>query len=166
MNNTNPQVIKKITRSTFRRFGSIYWHVIAGQTVFPVQTSIRFKIPLIIWGAHQGIEQVGMFSYHNEVEMNRRYRKEHDLMGFEAEDLISPNDLIQEKDIYNYIYPSDFKINSIGTRGIYLNNYFRWTNPQQEYVIKKYNYKTANFNRTFDTYDFVDCYNICIYMIT
>ena len=125
MNNTNPQVIKKITRSTFRRFGSIYWHVIAGQTVFPVQTSIRFKIPLIIWGAHQGIEQVGMFSYHNEVEMNRRYRKEHDLMGFEAEDLISPNDLIQEKDIYNYIYPSDFEINSIGTRGIYLNNYFR-----------------------------------------
>ena len=49
MNNTNPQVIKKITRSTFRRFGSIYWHVIAGQTVFPVQTSIR-SVPLIIWG--------------------------------------------------------------------------------------------------------------------
>ena len=26
----NPEVVKKITRSTFRRFGSIYWHCIAG----------------------------------------------------------------------------------------------------------------------------------------
>ena len=51
--NVNPISVKKITRSTFRRFGSIYWTCLAGQTVFPVQTAINYKIPLIIWGAHQ-----------------------------------------------------------------------------------------------------------------
>ena len=77
--NVNPSSVKNITRETIRRFGSIYWHCLAGQSVFPVQTAVRFKIPLIIWGAHQGLEQVGMFSHENEVEMTRRYRKDHDL---------------------------------------------------------------------------------------
>ena len=36
--------------------------------MFPVQTAVRYKIPLIIWGAHQGLEQTGQFSHHHEVE--------------------------------------------------------------------------------------------------
>lgn len=80
----DPEKVKKITRATLRKRGSIYWHCLAGQTVFPVQIAVKFKIPLIIWGAHQGIDQVGMFSHLNEVEMTRKYRKEHDLMGLEA----------------------------------------------------------------------------------
>jgi len=80
--NINPTSVKKITRTTLRRLGSIYWPILAGQTVFPVQSAVRFNIPLIIWGAHQGLEQVGMFSHEHEVEMTRRYRKDHDLMGY------------------------------------------------------------------------------------
>ena len=87
--NVNPKSVKKITRTTLREFGSIYWHCIAGQTVFPVQSAVDLEIPLIIWGAHQGNEQVGMFSHTHEVEMTRRYRKDHDLMGMEADDLLS-----------------------------------------------------------------------------
>ena len=98
--NVNPISLKKITRTTLRRFGSIYWSVIAGKTVFPVQTAVRYKIPLIIWGAHQGLEQVGMFSHFHEVEMTRRYRKDHDLMGYEAEDLLSVDDVLTEEDVW------------------------------------------------------------------
>ena len=94
--NVNPVSVKKITRSTLRRFGSIYWPILAGQTVFPVQTAVRYKVPLVIWGAHQGMEQVGMFSHLHEVEMTRRYRKEHDLMGHEADDLVTIFDIINE----------------------------------------------------------------------
>ncbi|MBT4790549.1 MAG: N-acetyl sugar amidotransferase, partial [Halobacteriovoraceae bacterium] len=57
--NVNPNSVKKITKNTLRHFGSIYWPILAGQTTFPVQTSVRYKVPLIIWGAHQGLEQVG-----------------------------------------------------------------------------------------------------------
>jgi len=79
--NVNPQSVKQITRTTLRQLGSIYWPCLAGQTVFPVQTAVRYQIPLIVWGAHQGLEQVGMFSHEHEVEMTRRYRKDHDLIN-------------------------------------------------------------------------------------
>ena len=104
--NINPLKIKKIIQSTFREFGSIYWPILAGHSNFPVQIANKYKIPLIIWGAHQGLEQVGMFSHLNKVEMTRRYRKEHDLLGFEAEDLLSSFNTLSNSDISNFIYPS------------------------------------------------------------
>ncbi len=158
--NINPLKIKKIIQSTFREFGSIYWPILAGHSNFPVQIANKYKIPLIIWGAHQGLEQVGMFSHLNKVEMTRRYRKEHDLLGFEAEDLLSSFNTLSNSDISNFIYPShsDIFVNKI--RGIYLGNYIRWDpKAQHEKMIKKYGYRSTKLSRTFDTYDHVDCFN-------
>jgi N-acetyl sugar amidotransferase len=156
----NPEKVKKITRSTLRKLGSIYWHCIAGQTVYPVQVAVKFKIPLIIWGAHQGIDQVGMFSHLDEVEMTRKYRKEHDLMGFEAEDLIDNFDGISNEDIIQFVYPDDKEIERVGVRGIYLNNYIRWdSKAQHEKMIHMFEYETHKQTRTFDTYNDIDCFN-------
>lgn len=156
----NPETVKNITRSTLRRFGSLYWHCLAGQTVYPVQMAVKLKIPLIVWGAHQGIDQVGMFSHLDEVEMTRKYRKEHDLMGYEAEDLIDDFDNIKEADIMPYRYPDNRELEQVGVRGIYLNNYIRWdSRSQHEHMIRTYGYETAPQTRTFDTYNDVDCWN-------
>jgi len=154
----DPCKVKKITRATLRRFGSIYWHCIAGQTVFPVEAAISFKTPLIIWGAHQGLDQVGMFSHHDQVEMTRKYRKEHDLMGYEAEDLISDFDFIKEEDIVPFKYPSDRELESSGVRGIYLNNYVRWDTFSQHMKMRVYGQASRNQARSFDTYSNSDCY--------
>ena len=154
----SPETVKKITRHTIKKMASIYWHCIAGQTVFPVQTAVRFKIPLIIWGAHQGSDQVGMFSHLDEVEMTRKYRKNHDLMEYEAEDLVGRD--ITNSDVTPYKYPHDKEIEKVGVRGIYLSNYIRWDSKKQhEAMIKLYGYKTAEQHRTFDTYNDVDCFN-------
>jgi N-acetyl sugar amidotransferase len=157
----DPAKLKKITRATLRRFGSMYWHCLAGQTVFPVQMAVKQKIPLIIWGAHQGIDQVGMFSHLDEVEMTRKYRKEHDLMGFEAEDLLDNEfDNITQTDITPFVYPDDKEIEHVGVRGIYLNNYIRWdSKAQHEEMIRTYGYETVEQTRTFDNYMDVDCFN-------
>jgi N-acetyl sugar amidotransferase len=158
--NVNPISVKKIVRTTLRELGSIYWPILAGQTVFPVQTAVRYRIPLIIWGAHQGLEQVGMFSHEHEVEMSRRYRKDHDLMGREADDLLSIFDTLQEKDVWQYRYPDDSDLHAVGVRGIYLGNYVRWDpKAQHEKMMSDHGYQTAAFARTFDCYDHVDCFN-------
>lgn len=158
--NVNPVSVRKITRTTLRELGSLYWHCLAGQTVFPVQTAVRYGIPLIIWGAHQGLEQVGMFSHEHEVEMTRRYRKDHDLMGREADDLLSIFDTLSEDDIWQYRYPDDADLQRVGVRGIYLGNYVRWDpKAQHEQMMARHGYRTASFARTFDCYDHVDCYN-------
>lgn len=155
--NVNPRSVKKIIRTTLRRIGSFHWPAIAGQTVFPVQTAVSHKIPLIIWGAHQGLEQVGMFSHLHNVEMTRRYRKDHDLMGLEADDLLNIFDNLKEEDIWQYRYPSFDQICTVGARGIYLGNYVRWDPiAQHQEMVKLYNYKSAQLARTFDIYDHVD----------
>jgi len=160
MQNVNPRAVKKITRTTLRELGSLYWHCLAGQSVFPVQTAVRYQVPLIIWGAHQGLEQVGMFSHEHEVEMTRRYRKDHDLMGLEADDLLGIFDTLKEEDIWQYRYPDDAALNAVGVRGIYLGNYVRWDPvAQHEQMIRQYGYGSARFQRTFDCYDHVDCWN-------
>ena len=158
--NVNPLSVKKITRTALRRAGSLYWHCLAGQTVFPVQTAVRYGVPLIVWGAHQGLEQVGMFSHEHEVEMTRRYRKDHDLMGIEADELATTFDTLSEEDVWQYRYPDDATLAGVGVRGIYLGNYVRWDpRAQHEQMIEQYGYRTAPFARTFDCYDHVDCYN-------
>jgi len=101
-----------------------------------------------------------MFSHENEVEMTRCYRKDHDLMGYEADDLLSVFDTLKEEDIWQYRYPDDSDLNVMGVRGIYLGNYVRWDpKAQHEQMISQYGYRTSRFLRTFDCYDYVDCFN-------
>ena len=100
--NLNPNLIKKITKETMYSLGSVYWHCLAGHTVYPVQVAEQMKIPLIIWGEHQGLQQVGMFSHEHEVEMTRRYRKDHDLMGYEPKDLVKVSNNLTIDDLHSY----------------------------------------------------------------
>lgn len=158
--NVNPLSVRAITRASLRQFGSIYWPCIAGQTVFPVQTAVRYGIPLIVWGAHQGLEQVGMFSHEHAVEMTRRYRKDHDLMGCEADDLLGIFDTLREEDVWQYRYPDDRSLHASGVTGIYLGNYVRWDpKAQHEAMMVRHGYRSAACARTFDCYDHIDCYN-------
>lgn len=153
----NPRSVKKIIRTTLRELGSFHWPALAGQSVFPVQTAVSHQMPLIIWGAHQGLEQVGMFSHLHEVEMTRRYRKDHDLMGYEADDLLSVFDTLTEADIWQYRYPDESDLETVGVRGIYLGNYVRWDPlAQHRQMVKKAGYHSAVMPRTFDVYDHVD----------
>ena len=156
----SPERVRRITRETIRSRGSIYWHILAGQTVFPVQVAVRFKIPLIIWGAHQGLDQVGMFSHLDEVEMTRKYRKDHDIMRLEAEDLVAQSKTVTLADVEQFIYPHDKELEQVGVRGIYLGNFVRWdSKAQHEQMIKAYSYETSPQQRTFDTYNDVDCFH-------
>lgn len=153
----NPLSVKKIIRTTLRELGSFHWPVLAGQSVFPVQTAVSHQVPLIIWGAHQGLEQVGMFSHLHEVEMTRRYRKDHDLMGYEADDLLSVFDSLTEAELWQYRYPDEVALERVGVRGIYLGNYVRWDPLAQHLqMVKKASYHSAVMPRTFDVYDHVD----------
>lgn len=150
--------IKTIIQETLKIMGSMHWCCLAGSTVFPVQMAVKLKVPLIIWGAHQGIDQVGMFSHLDEVEMTRRYRREHDLMGFEAEDLVNKTKVLKEELLKPYFYPSDRELEKTGVRGIYLNNYLRWdSKAQHEDMIRTYGYLSAEQCRTFDSYNDVHC---------
>ena len=157
MQSVNPLSVKKIIRTTLRMLGTFHWPVLAGQSVFPVQTAVTHQVPLVIWGAHQGLEQVGMFSHLHEVEMTRRYRKDHDLMGYEPDDLLSTYDSLTESDVCQYHYPCEATLEGIGVRGLYLGNYVRWDPvAQHQLMCEIAGYRSSSLERTFDIYDHVD----------
>ena len=154
----SPSFLKKLTRHTLQKYGSMYWHVMAGFYTYPVQIAVKYRIPLIIWGVHPWSDQNGMYSHLDEVEMTERCRKEHGLMGISAEDLISKKSEISRKDVQPFIYPYDNELEKVGVRGIYLSNYLRWdSKAQHEEMIKKFGYESKAQQRTFNTYEDVHC---------
>jgi len=154
----NPNVARKVVRSTLANLGTVNWLSIAGQTSFPVRVAAELKIPLIIWGAHQGLEQVGMYSHLDEVEMTSRYRREHDLMGVDEESVFDFDPNFSREDISSLEYPDDVTLVSHGIRGIYLGNYLRWDPvSQHEFVKKQYGYLGRKSSRTYYEFDNPDC---------
>jgi N-acetyl sugar amidotransferase len=154
----NPVIARKVVRTTLANLGTVNWLSIAGQTSLPVRIACELGVPLIIWGGHQGIEQVGMFSHTDNVEMTSRYRKEHDLMGFDENNIFELDPDFKLKDLSSLVYPSDELIQRIGVRGIYLSNFLRWDPvAQHDFVREKYGYLGRKSNRTYYEFDNPDC---------
>ncbi|MDE9493195.1 N-acetyl sugar amidotransferase [Xenorhabdus bovienii] len=160
MSTVGPDTVKEITRITLRKFGDIYWHVLAGNQTFPVQVATKLNIPLIIWGVNGWLDQVGMFSHHDRVEMTKKVRKEHALRGYDAESLIGESNKITKKDLQAFTYPSDEQLEKSRVRGIYLGNYLFWDSQKQiESMIDKFGYETHEQERTFNLYESIYCTN-------
>jgi N-acetyl sugar amidotransferase len=155
-----PDTVKKVTKETLRLIGDMYWHVLCGSQTFPVQVATKFRIPLIIWRNHGWMDQVGMFSHTDFVEMTKKVRKEHGLRMLDAEDLLAQSDVLTPKDVIPYVYPSDEQIEKSRVRGLYINNFFFWDSKKQtEFAIQKYGYETDIEQRTFNTYETIQCHN-------
>jgi len=86
--NPDIRVYKDLVRTSLRKFDHILLPSLSLHTSFPVHVAYERKIPLIIWGQHQAIEQVGKFSHHDNVEMSKWSRKEHDLFETDIDTLI------------------------------------------------------------------------------
>ncbi len=154
----NPLTVRKVIQATLSNLGTLNWFWIAGQTSLPVRMARDLNVPLVIWGSHQGVEQVGMFSHLDNVEMSRRYRKEHDLMGVDEIEIFKFDCAFQEQDVAQLTYPSDIELIRGEIRGIYLSNFVRW-DPygQHRFVAKKYGYKGRISPRSYYEFDNPDC---------
>ncbi len=160
MSTVGPDTVKEITRLTLDKLGDMYWHVLAGSQTFPVQVATKLDIPLIIWGVNGWLDQVGMFSHHDRVEMTKKVRKEHALRGIDAEHLIGTSEKVSAKDLQAFTYPSDEQLESSRVRGLYIGNYVFWDSQKQiENVIKRFGYETNQQERTYNKYESIACAN-------
>jgi len=156
----SPDIVKKVTKIAMHKLGDMYWHVLSGSQTFPVQVATKFKIPLVIWGVNGWLDQVGMFSHHDRVEMTNKVRKEHGLRSMDVDKLFEGDDQLTWKDQQPFTYPSDKQLEKSRVRGVYLGNYIRWdAQKQTEEMIEKYGYETMEQPRTFNTYESIYCWN-------
>ncbi len=153
-----PSIIKKISQTTFNYFGNFYWHAISGYLTFPVQTAVKYNIPLIIWGVNGWMDQVGMYSHYDSVQMSQRCREEHGQQGIKLSDILKYNTKLTSRDLNSFLYPDNQKISKLNLKGIYLNNYIFWDSKvQHENMIRKYRYEGRLMERTFNNYEDVGC---------
>jgi len=149
--NPNIHTYKEAIRTSLRKFNSIYWPYQALKTSHPVRLALEMKIPLILWGGYQAIEQTGKFSHDDMVEMTGWGRLQHDLFGITESDFFGTGSQISNKQKYNYYYPSIRKSKKIV--GIYLSNYMRWDPWKQNHGIIKYGFKPEDTSGTFDQFE-------------
>lgn len=156
---TAPGSAQRIARHMLRKVGDVTWHYHAGIMTFPSRAAVQYDIPLVIWGEHGYTEQSGMHNYDDFVEFTKKKRQEHDMRGFEPEDLIEdPESGLTPYDLAAFFYPSDEDIERVGVRGIYISNYIEWDDRKHaEFVIDKLGFETAQErDRTFNLYAKLD----------
>lgn len=139
--------VRRISRYMLEMVGDLTWHYHAGITTYPFQVAVERNIPLIVWGEHGFAELTGIVSLEDFVEFTRWKRKEHDMRGYEPQDLVGKNG-ISERDIAPYIYPSDEAIARVQVRGIYLSNFIQWdAKAQAEIMMKEWDFAPVTYQR-------------------
>lgn len=150
--------VRKIARYMLETVGDITWHYHAGIRTLPFKVAVEKNIPLIVWGEHGFAELTGIVSIKDFVEFTKWNRKEHDMRGIEAEELIGKNDIIL-KDIEPYIFPSDDQITETEVKGIYISNFFKWNAEEHAKLMKNvwdFGYITYERERTFNLYSKIE----------
>ena len=152
----NPKSVKKISRFMLKQVGDLTWHYHAGIRTFPFRVAVEKNIPLIVWGEHGFAELTGIVSLGDFVEFTKWTRKQHDMRGYEPEDVIkASNGTITIQDLYPYIYPSDEEIEKTEVRGIYMSNFFYWNALEHaNLMIDAWDFSPVTYkrNRTFNLY--------------
>ncbi len=155
--------LKKLNRLGMTIMGDMNWHNHCGIMTYPIKVAVEKKIPIIVWGEHGRADVGGMYSHDDFIEFSKRHRYEHDLRGYEWNDIIDlskkNNEKLSSNEMDAWKYPSDEEINDIGVRGIYLSNYFYWdANEHFELVRKKYGFQIheEGFERTYRKFSNLD----------
>jgi len=151
--NPNMHVYKDLVRTSLRKYDHVLLPFLQLHTSFPVHVAYERKIPLIIWGQNQAVEQAGKFSHYDKVEMSRWSRREHDLFGTEIDSLIGNGAQVDTRNLNYYQYPKVSHLYHRGIKGIYLSNYMRWDPLAQNKSVIKYGFQPEINNSSFDIYE-------------
>lgn len=152
------EVLKKLNKIAFIKMGDMNWQNHCGIFTVPSILAVKFKIPLVIWG-EVAWDISGMFDPDDFVEFSARTRHEHGLRGYEWDSFIDEESGLTEKDFIWAKYPSDSDILSVGVKGLYVGNFFKWDPNMHVKLMKElYGWKSSEkeFQRTYRNFSNLD----------
>jgi N-acetyl sugar amidotransferase len=155
----NTESVRKVSRYMLKKVGDLTWHYHAGIRTFPFQIAVKYKIPLIVWGEHGFAELTGLVTLEDMVEFTKWTRQEHDMRGYEPDDLINEDSGLTQRDLAPYYYPTDEEIEELGVKGIYLSNFFYWDALDQAKKMRKmfdFGFHPGPRERTFPLFTKID----------
>jgi N-acetyl sugar amidotransferase len=151
--NPDIRVYKELVKTSLRKYSHVLLPFLQLHTSFPVHVAFERKIPLVIWGQNQAVEQVGKFSHIDAAEMSRWSRRQHDLFETDVDELIGNGAQVDTRHLNYYQYPSIRKLERRGVVGLYLSNYLRWDPLAQNKSVVKFGFQPETNASTFDVYE-------------
>lgn len=142
---------RKLTKLSFEILGDPFQPFIYGQTNFPLQTAVRYQIPLIMYGENGEVEYGGDMK--NAFKPTRDYRSDHKKHYFSG---LAPEDLtkygVEEKDIKSYMAPANEELEKLGAELHFYGYYKKWIPQELFYYCTENTGFKANPVRSEGTY--------------
>lgn len=151
----NRDLVNRLARASLGQIGDSCWHCHAGVGAFPLQVSVKFNIPLIVWGESIA-ENAGRASYRSSmITFDRDYFTRVSAKKY-AEEMVC--DLISARDLHPFELPSIEDCERVGVVGIHLGNYIFWDEERQaEFVRETYGWREDSVEGTYKGYKSVEC---------
>jgi N-acetyl sugar amidotransferase len=157
----NRAVRKCINRYALFNVGDIQWPEHLLIYTIPVRVAVIFQIPIIVWGECPQREYgAGRPEDATLKYFDRRVLEEYgSLNGLRVSDLPSiPG--VKDSDLYLYEYPNPDEVESLGVKGIYLDNYFPWNGISNTVISQSLGFQVYHENilGTIANYENLDNY--------
>jgi len=157
----NKDARKKIAKHSLFSVGDIQWseHILI-YTV-PVHIAVNFNIPIIVWGeCGQREYGAGRPEDAKMVYFDRRVLEEYGSMNGQRVSDIVDIEGVSDKDLYFYEYPDSSKVEDLGLKGIYLDNYFEWHGISNVTISQSLGFEVAPnlIHGTISNYENLDNY--------
>jgi hypothetical protein len=122
---------------SLRRKGDFCWHCHTGIFSFPMQMTLKFQVPLVVWG--QPNTEYNAYFRLDEPELvdEKRFNRYVNL-GITAEDMVGMlGDGITLRDLEPFRYPPREALRALGYRSICMGTYIPWDVKEQTRVIER-----------------------------
>jgi len=136
----NRNTINKVAKKSLDLIGDACWHCHIGASTFPIQTAVKWKIPLMIYGESIA-EKDGRGSYKNILKPEEKYYYGLDISAKVQPDKYVDNDIkYSEMQVWNY--PSRQDMVKSNVIYLHLGDYIFWDEQKQtEFIINQFSWK-------------------------
>ena len=153
----NRNTINKVAKKSLDLIGDACWHCHIGASTFPIQTAVKWKIPLMIYGESIA-EKDGRGSYKNILKTKEKY-----YYGLDISAKVEPNKYVDndikysEMQVWNY--PSRQDMVKSNVIYLHLGDYIFWDEQKQtEFIINQFAWKINNrVENTYKGYKSNEC---------
>lgn len=148
-------LVNRLAKQSLYKIGDSCWHCHSGVGAFPMQTAVRYGIPLMIWGESIA-ETSGRATHRNPVrKFDRDYFTKVSAKRY-PEEMV--NHEISLREMAAFKMPSVEAIEQVGVVGIHLGDFIFWDDERQmEFVRDVYGWKEDKVEGTYKNYKSVEC---------
>jgi len=136
----NWDIVKKLMWESFTRKTDFCWHCHTGIYSFPLQTALRYNVPLIMWGEPLA-EMSSYYTYEDDMiewEDEEKFNMVRNL-GITADDMWGminkEDDPIDKRDLLPYTYPELEKLEAMDYYSVCLGSFIPWDYKKQTQII-------------------------------